>query len=138
MLTNEEAADMRDAARWRWARSVLLSMSYVSGPHGANQTNVNPLGEANRPEFWDLLADVARGVAPCAETLAGCAPECGPNNRCRPPLAEVIGWQWRRTGQPWPEKMLSIEPALTAADTEKRAIYAGPTVAYGVEGTRDA
>jgi hypothetical protein len=50
---------------------------------------------------------------------------------CEAP-SEIIGWQWRRAGQPWPEKMLSIEPALTAPDTEKRAIYAGPTVAYGV------
>lgn len=45
---------------------------------------------------------------------------------------EVIGWQWRRTGQQWPEKWLHNEPELTAPDTEKRTIYAGPTVAYGV------
>lgn len=45
---------------------------------------------------------------------------------------EIIGWQWRRAGEPWPEKLLNYEPALTAPDTEKRAVYAGPVVAYGV------
>ena len=56
-------------------------------------------------------------------------PHCGERAVAR---GELIGWQWRRAGEPWPEKMLNFEPALTAPDTEKRALYAGPTVAYGV------
>jgi hypothetical protein len=64
---------------------------------------------------------------------------CVPQSNVTPalpalPPGELIGWQWRRTGQPWPEKMLSIEPALTAPETEKRAIYAGPVIPYGVGG----
>lgn len=53
---------------------------------------------------------VPDGVAPCAGTLAGCAPECGPENRClptpRPELIELAAFlvrvldadQWRRAG----------------------------------------
>ena len=36
-----------------------------------------------RPEFADCLP--ADGVPPCADTLAGCAPDCHEGNRCRSP-----------------------------------------------------
>lgn len=98
--------------------------------------------------MWEYIGPdpMSSQIQPCARALHEMDPQDPPHpNHWRPtyplyahdvtvadPPVDVIGWQWRRVGQQWPEKLLLIEPALTAPDTEKRALYAGPAIAYGV------
>jgi hypothetical protein len=40
---------------------------------------------------WNHRAVGAQDHAPCRDTLAGCAPECGEHNRCRDPGLRPLG-----------------------------------------------
>jgi hypothetical protein len=53
----------------------------------------NPVGSRDWTLFWQGWQARAHGVAPCADTLAGCAPECGPHNRCTPSRTDL---EWLR------------------------------------------
>lgn len=53
-----EIAELKkDAERWGWARSKLLSASFASGKHDSGITAISKCFNSDSPEYWDDVAD---------------------------------------------------------------------------------
>lgn len=65
-IANANVGDsaMKDAERWRWARTVLMSMTFLSGRHHSGTTSVCPCDDDVTSQFWDRIADRAIAASP--------------------------------------------------------------------------
>jgi hypothetical protein len=53
------SAVAKDAERWRWARTALMSMTFLSGRHHSGTTSVCPCDDDVTSQYWDKIADRA-------------------------------------------------------------------------------
>jgi hypothetical protein len=63
------SAVAKDAERWRWARTTLMSMTFLSGRHHSGTTSVCPCDDDITSQYWDKIAD--RAIAASAEKREG-------------------------------------------------------------------